>query len=129
MSSELGSDLLGCITDWLLFCSRGMKAQFANPLYNLPASAHERSRLPIEHPDYEAPETCPPKLLFPSAHVRNRRESPVRNEVAAKKPREKTQKRKQDSLEQTDSLRAGAVAGGRDDPIRRATGPVRAAKR
>lgn len=105
-----------------------MKAQFANPLYNLPASVYERSRLPVEHPDYEPEEICPPKLLFPSAHRRNRQESSVPNESAPKKPRSKTQKRK-NSLEFTDSLRAGAIVGGRDDPIRRATGPVRTAER
>ena len=114
------------MVDLILFCSRGMKAQFANPLYNLPAVAHERSRLPVEHPDYEPDETCPPKLLFPSAPLRNRQKSSVRNGAAAQKPRDKSRKH---SLEQTDSLRAGAIVGGRDDPIRRATGPVRAAKR
>lgn len=110
--------------------SRGMKAQFANPLYNLPESAHEHSLLPIEHPDYEANEACPPKLLFPSARLRHRQRSHSPEDQAPSPPKRLTrdQKRKEE-LETTDSLRAGAIVGGRDDPIGRAKGPVRSAKR
>jgi len=101
---------------------RGMKAQFANPMYNLPPSAHEHSLLPVEHPDFEANEACPPKLLFPSAHRRQvRRHSPD----ASLPPTNLTD----EEIERTDSLRAGAVVRGRANPVRRAQGPVRPARR
>jgi len=101
---------------------RGMKAQFANPMYNLPASAHEHSLLPVEHPDFEANEACPPKLLFPSAHRRQvRRRSPDASPPLADLS--------DHEIERTDSLRAGAVIRGREDPVRRAQGPIRPARR
>jgi hypothetical protein len=123
----------------MTYVFRGMKAQFVNPFYNLPPSAHERSLLPVEHPDYEANEACPPKLLFPSARQhRRRRHSPeLTNEgqpqrppkkLVPKKGEKKVEKKKQE-LERTDSLRAGAVVGGKDDPLRRAQGPVRPTRR
>jgi hypothetical protein len=92
-----------------------MKAQFANPMYNLPPSAHENSLLPVEHPDFEANEACPPKLLFPSAHRRlTRPRSPPSSADAAC-----------EEIQRTVSPRAGAVVGGREDPVGRAQGPVR----
>jgi len=101
---------------------RGMKAQFANPMYNLPPSAHEHSLLPVEHPDFEANEACPPKLLFPLAHRRQvRRRSPD----ASLPPMNRTN----EEIERTDSLRAGAVVRGREGPVKRAQGPVRHARR
>ena len=96
-----------------------MKAQFDNPLYNLPESVHERSLLPIEHPDYEAEETCAPKLLFPSAHRRSRRLNTVAEEEQSL--RTPTQKGPQ----ATDGLRAGAVIVEKADVGARARGPVR----
>lgn len=106
-----------------------MKAQFPNPLYNLPASAHEHSLLPVDHPDYEASEACPPKLLFPSARLRSPGRSLGEDDMPRRSPRpNRVQKQKAD-LEKTDSLRAGAVVGGRGDPAKRANGPVRSAKR
>lgn len=59
-----------------------MKAEFANPLYNLSPSVKARSLLPIEHPDFSPDPTCAPKMLFPEAHRRRRRDgspTPVRN--------------------------------------------------
>jgi len=119
----------------MTYVFRGMKAQFANPFYNLPPSAHERSLLPIEHPDYEANEACPPKLLFPSARrQRHRRHSPeLTDEAEPQRPLKKVISKKGEKkkleLERTDSLRAGAAAGGKDDPLRRAKGPVRPTRR
>lgn len=49
--------------------SRGVKNRFANPHYN--AQPSPESQLPIEHPDYEAPEGLGVRrLLFKSARVR-----------------------------------------------------------
>lgn len=111
-----------------------MKAQFANPFYNLPPSTQERSLLPVEHPDYEADEACPPKHLFPSAHRQRRRHSPdLTDEGESQRPPKrlisKKGEKKKLEIERTDSLRAGAVAGGKDDPLRRAQGPVRRTRR
>ena len=44
--------------------SRGQKATFHNPLYALAPEVIAASQLPIDHPDYEAVEACPPKRLF-----------------------------------------------------------------
>lgn len=52
--------------------SRGKRVTFANPMYNLSPEVHARSLLPVEHPDYSPDPACPPKLLFPSAHKRNK---------------------------------------------------------
>jgi hypothetical protein len=99
-----------------------MKAQFANPMYNLPPSVHERSLLPVEHPDFEANEACAPQLLFPSAHRRLAR--PRSPDVPLP-----SSNLTDEEIERTDSLRAGAIIGGREDPSRRARGPVRPARR
>lgn len=109
-----------------------MKAQFANPFYNLPPSAHERSLLPIEHPDYEANEACPPKLLFPSAHrQRRRRHSPeLTDEDQPQRPPKKLVSKKVEKKKlELDSLKTGAVTGGKNDALRRAQGPVRPTRR
>jgi hypothetical protein len=99
-----------------------MKAQFANPMYNLPPSAHENSLLPVEHPDFEANEACAPKLLFPSAHRRLARPRSPETPPSSTNVTDEV-------IERTDSLRAGVVVGGREDPVRRAQGPVRPAWR
>lgn len=99
--------------------SRGMKAQFDNPLFNLPSTVHERSLLPIEHPDYEAEEICAPKLLFPSAHRRSRRLNTVNEEEQSL--RTPVQK----GPHATEGLRAGAVIVEKADASERAMGPVR----
>lgn len=58
-----------------------MKTIFDNPLYDPrypetgvpPASEDDPSKLPPDHPDFESTSYCPPKLLFPEAHVKSRR--------------------------------------------------------
>jgi len=100
----------------MTYVFRGMKAQFANPLYNLSPSVRERSLLPIEHPDFEPNEACAPKLLFPSAHRRQARPDASRNLTTGED-------------ERNDRLRAGAVIVGKKDLIKRAHGPVRSARR
>lgn len=62
----------------LAFYSRGVKATFDNPLYSLPPEVHERSLLPIDHPDYSPNPACAPKLLFPEARLRKPPSSPSR---------------------------------------------------
>lgn len=47
-------------------------------MYNLPPEVHERSMLPVEHPDYSPDPLCPPKLLFPKARKRQASPSPTR---------------------------------------------------
>ncbi|KAH0835001.1 hypothetical protein J3R83DRAFT_10724 [Lanmaoa asiatica] len=51
----------------ITYVFRGQKATFHNPLHGLAAEVVAASRLPIDHPDYEAAEACPPKRLFFSA--------------------------------------------------------------
>lgn len=111
-----------------------MKAEFENPFYNQPV--HQRSLLPLEHPDYEANEACPPKLLFPSARrQRNRHQSPQltgEDEPQTRTPKKlisKKDEKRRTELEKIDSLRAGAVIVGKDGVERRARGPVRSTKR
>ncbi|EGO03162.1 hypothetical protein SERLA73DRAFT_157968 [Serpula lacrymans var. lacrymans S7.3] len=48
----------------ITYVFRGQKATFQNPLYDLPASVLAASRLPVDHPDFEAYDACPPKKLF-----------------------------------------------------------------
>ncbi|KIM24187.1 hypothetical protein M408DRAFT_331936 [Serendipita vermifera MAFF 305830] len=43
---------------------RGKRQDFPNPLYNLPAEVHERSKLPLEHPDFSPSPSIKPKRLF-----------------------------------------------------------------
>jgi len=52
---------------------RGVRATFANPMYDLPASVREQALLPPEHPDFEPDPLCPPKLLFPEARAKAQR--------------------------------------------------------
>lgn len=65
-----------------------MKAEFANPLYNISPSAQERARLPMDHPDYSPSAACPPKLLFPEAHRKLRKKpSPRTPSPRRRRPR------------------------------------------
>lgn len=59
----------------ITYVFRGQKATMANPLYNVSAAAEAASRLPIDHPDYEPLEVCPPKRLFFSGGKRKSRDS------------------------------------------------------
>lgn len=59
----------------ITYVFRGVRAQFANPIYNLPPEVHERASLPPSHPDFSPDPTCPPKLLFPKAAGRSSRRS------------------------------------------------------
>lgn len=60
--------------------SRGVRTEFDNPLYDPkypdtgvpPPDVDNPSKLPPEHPDFEAEPYCPPKLLFPEAHAKSR---------------------------------------------------------
>ena len=57
------------------FCnSRGQKATFHNPQYDLPPEVIEASKLPIDHPDFEMAEACPPRRLFASKLKRKSRD-------------------------------------------------------
>lgn len=47
--------------------SRGQKATFVNPLYNLSPEVEAASQLPMDHPDYEPLEACAPRRLFTKA--------------------------------------------------------------
>ena len=71
--------------------SRGMKAEFDNPLYQLSPSAHARAALPVEHPEYSPTAACPPRLLFPEAHK-------------ARKPQAKLRRRRSSTVEDLDDL-------------------------
>ncbi|EJD05450.1 uncharacterized protein FOMMEDRAFT_17748 [Fomitiporia mediterranea MF3/22] len=62
----------------ITYIFRGVRAEFANPMYNLPPEVHERSLLPIEHPDFSPDPACPPKLLFTKPRRRVASPSPTR---------------------------------------------------
>ncbi|KAG2093478.1 uncharacterized protein F5147DRAFT_820945 [Suillus discolor] len=46
------------------FGCQGQKVTFHNPQYHLPIEVLEASKLPIDHPDFEMAEACPPCQLF-----------------------------------------------------------------
>jgi len=48
----------------ITYVFRGQKATFHNPLYELAPEVIAASKLPVDHPDYEAAEACPPTRLF-----------------------------------------------------------------
>ena len=164
--------------------SRGQKATFHNPLFGLAPEVIAASKLPVDHPDYEAAESCPPKRLFSFGKRKSRdrsREStsaegvkrakaqrdetsegeqsgsgaeshkklshadsaetetvpskptcepssrPVDNEElrSAREERERRETAAKSRLASRDGLRAGAVFAERDEPARRAMGPLR----
>lgn len=168
---------------FMIFFSRGQKATFHNPLYGLAPEVIAASKLPIDHPDYEAGEACPPKILFSAGKRKSRdrsrentstegvkcakvqqsegeqsgtgtdsRKKPspadgVETEAAPSKPtcevsehlieteelrtvregRERRETAAKARLASRDGLRAGAVFAERDEPARRAMGPLRSA--
>ncbi|KAI5994935.1 hypothetical protein F5J12DRAFT_746875 [Pisolithus orientalis] len=59
----------------ITYVFRGQKATMANPLYSVSPDAVAASRLPIDHPDYEPLEVCPPKRLFFSGGKRKTRDN------------------------------------------------------
>lgn len=116
--------------------SRGMKATFANPYYNLSPTAQAHSLLPADHPDFSPNEACPPKLLFSAArrhHSRDRSASPGGSDdedddddddgglVRAITPKRLTFAQEKDIVDKRDAEDP--------DPVHRAIGPVRATKR
>ncbi|KAF8838389.1 hypothetical protein BDN67DRAFT_1004314 [Paxillus ammoniavirescens] len=56
----------------ITYVFRGQKATFQNPLYGLPPQVMAAAKLPIDHPDYEAAEACPPKRLFSGSKRKTR---------------------------------------------------------
>ncbi|KAF8553194.1 hypothetical protein OG21DRAFT_1523276 [Imleria badia] len=175
----------------ITYVFRGQKATFHNPLFGLAPEVVAASRLPIDHPDYEAAEACPPKRLFSAGKRKSRdhsREKPssegvkrakvqrsendhdetsegeqsgtgieshkklsladsAETETAPSKPaceassrpvdteelqsareeRERRETAAKSRLASRDGLRAGAIFAERDEPARRAIGPLRSA--
>jgi len=170
----------------ITYVFRGQKATFHNPLYGLAPEAIAASKLPVDHPDFEAVEACPPKRLFSvgkrkaRAHSRestspegvkrvkvqqseNDRDETSEGEHStgiksqqklshavsaeaetkpacepshlihnkelqgAREERERRETATKTRLASRDGLRAGAVFAERDEPARRAMGPVRSA--
>ncbi|OBZ77957.1 hypothetical protein A0H81_02075 [Grifola frondosa] len=74
---------------------RGQKTYTINPFYRSAATAaaldeaEARARLPIDHPDFSPSEACPPKLLFPEARKKARRQ-PAPSQKS--KPQKRAQK-------------------------------------
>ncbi|KAG1789342.1 hypothetical protein EV424DRAFT_1462363 [Suillus variegatus] len=58
----------------ITYVFRGQKATFNNPQYHLPPEVLEASKLPIDHPDFEVAEACPPRRLFASKLKRKPRD-------------------------------------------------------
>ncbi|KAG2151129.1 uncharacterized protein EDB93DRAFT_1249619 [Suillus bovinus] len=48
----------------ITYVCRGQKVTFHNPQYQLPVDVLKASKLPINHPDFEVAEACPPHRLF-----------------------------------------------------------------
>ncbi|KAI6145728.1 hypothetical protein EDD17DRAFT_1495422 [Pisolithus thermaeus] len=59
----------------ITYVFRGQKATMTNPMYSVSAAAEAASRLPIDHPDYEPLEVCPPRRLFFSGGKRESKNS------------------------------------------------------
>ncbi|KAI5994975.1 hypothetical protein EDC04DRAFT_3076332, partial [Pisolithus marmoratus] len=59
----------------ITYVFRGQKATMANPMYRVSPAAEAASRLPIDHPDYEPLEVCPPRRLFVFGGRRKNRDS------------------------------------------------------
>ncbi|KAG2050281.1 hypothetical protein BDR06DRAFT_1011443 [Suillus hirtellus] len=49
---------------------RGQKFTICNPQYRLPLEVLKVSKLPIDHPDFEASEACPPHQLFANKRLK-----------------------------------------------------------
>ncbi|KAH7882840.1 hypothetical protein F5I97DRAFT_1969431 [Phlebopus sp. FC_14] len=181
----------------ITYVFRGQKATFQNPLYDLAPEVIAASHLPLEHPDYEVAEACPPKRLFfgekrkprdrsretttsavvkrvKTRHFDNERDGASEEEQStassdsrkkllkkdterdavfskpvhgdpfqcveadggaerleaaqhAREERERREKVSKTRLASTEGLRAGAVISERDEPARRAMGPIRRA--
>ncbi|OJA21316.1 hypothetical protein AZE42_03887 [Rhizopogon vesiculosus] len=58
----------------ITYVFRGQKATFHNPQYDLPPEVIEASKLPIDHPDFEVAEACPPRRLFANKLKRKSRD-------------------------------------------------------
>lgn len=127
-----------------------MKAEFANPLYNLSPSVRQRSRLPVDHPDYSPEQACPPKLLFPAArrqnklpHQAQRHRSPSSRarpgrprppkdsdededdaELDEALPKKLTFQKELDMLESSKREATGVDRNGKSDATQRTVGPV-----
>ncbi|KAG1728410.1 hypothetical protein EDD22DRAFT_961059 [Suillus occidentalis] len=73
------------------YVCRGQKATFHNPQYHLPLELIEASKLPIDHPDFEAAEAYPPLRLFINQLKRKSRDfdkdAPPINSLGAKRAR------------------------------------------
>ncbi|KAF8438895.1 hypothetical protein L210DRAFT_3542539 [Boletus edulis BED1] len=175
----------------ITYVFRGQKATFHNPLHGLAPEAIAASKLPIDHPDFEAVEACPPKRLFSfgkrkardrsreststegvkhvmvqqlendcdetsegeqgstgiESHEKLSHADSAETETAPSKPaceppsrlihnkelqsareeRERRETATKTRLASRDGLRAGAVFAERDEPARRAMGPLRSA--
>ncbi|KII84594.1 hypothetical protein PLICRDRAFT_57566 [Plicaturopsis crispa FD-325 SS-3] len=59
----------------LTYIFRGQKREFPNPFYHLPDEYLAPSRLPVNDPEFEADDSCRPKLLFASARRHRRHRS------------------------------------------------------
>lgn len=86
-----------------MLSSRGVRTEFTNPLYDpaypetgvAPERDDDPHKLPLEHPEFEAEERCPPKMLFAEARKPSRRRRHVSppieasEKLSAKKARSK----------------------------------------
>lgn len=72
-------------------CSRGVRQELPNPLYNpdypetgvAPSDPQSPSNLPPEDPNFSPKEYCPPKLLFPEARGRAKHKGRVAARVGS----------------------------------------------
>jgi hypothetical protein len=112
--------------DPLMPQSRGMKAEFENPLFHISPSARARAALPLDHPEYSPTAACPPRLLFPEAHkAKHRYRSPEAGDAAVVLPKRLTFQK------ELELLHAGAGEDrnkvkrtGRDSKVRRVVRPA-----
>ncbi|KAH7905751.1 hypothetical protein BJ138DRAFT_1112194 [Hygrophoropsis aurantiaca] len=75
----------------ITYVFRGQKATFSNPLYDLPEEVIAASKLPMEHPEFEVAEACPPRRLFSAGIKRKSRDRSIDplilSSLGAKRPR------------------------------------------
>jgi len=65
---------------------RGKRQEFPNPLYNLPAEVHEKSKLPPEHPDFSPSPSIKPKRLFAEELAKKGKKSKRRRSPSPSSP-------------------------------------------
>ncbi|KAG8216610.1 hypothetical protein J3R82DRAFT_6797 [Butyriboletus roseoflavus] len=91
----------------ITYVFRGQKATFHNPLHGLAPEVIAASKLPLDHPDYEAAEACPPKRLFFSSGKRKSRDRSRESTSTEGVKRPKVQRSEDDHAKTSEGEQSG----------------------